>query len=112
MIHTFEYNWCIEHDFEPTLDAFNSLWQNKTAVTAFADQLGARTQELAKDEVRRSPFTVNAATAGFAHIGGKLDLIRIQFCDCTCNQILNIATIVTIFLTHINLSQETRKYIR
>ena len=46
------------------------------------------------------------------HIGGKLDLIRIQFCDCTCNQILNIATIVTIFLTHINLSQETRKYIR
>ena len=77
MIHTFEYNWCIEHDFEPTLDAFNSLWQNKTAVTAFADQLGARTQELAKDEVRRSPFTVNAATAGFAHIGGKLD-------DITC----------------------------
>jgi hypothetical protein len=77
MIHTFEYNWCIENDMEPTLDSFNSLWQNKEAISVFTDQLGARTQELAMDEVRRSPFAVNAASAGYAHVGGKLD-------DITC----------------------------
>jgi|TARA_B110000971_G_C19567151_1_gene301397 hypothetical protein len=62
---------------EPTLESFNAMWQNQAAVTAFATMLGERTQEFAKDEVRRSPFTVNAASSGYAHIGGKLD-------DITC----------------------------
>ena len=77
MIHKFEYDWCIQHKQDPTLDSFNNLWQDPAAVTAFTEQLGHRTQVLAKDEVRRSPFTVNAATAGYAHVGGKLD-------DITC----------------------------
>ena len=72
MIHKFEYNWCIDNKMEPTLKSFDNLWQDKTAVTAFTDTLGQRTLELAKDEVRRSPFTVNAATAGYSHVGGKL----------------------------------------
>lgn len=77
MMHTFEYDWCIENQLEPTLDSFNDMWQDKAAITAFANHLGARTQELAHDAVRRSPFTVNAATAGYTHVGGKLD-------DITC----------------------------
>ena len=60
-------------DLEPTRANLDLVWQIQSAVNAFTDILGRKTQRLAKDEFRRSPFSVSAAQAGYAHIGGKLD---------------------------------------
>ena len=57
----------------PSREVLDDLWLQQEFVDTFTRILGNKTQLLAKDEFRRSPFSVSAAAAGYAHIGGKLD---------------------------------------
>ena len=73
LLEKFEQTWMETHNLEPSPEVLANLWLQQDFVDTFARILGNKTQLLAKDEFRRSPFSVSAAAAGYAHIGGKLD---------------------------------------
>ena len=73
LLEKFEKTWLTANEQEPSRQLLSELWLQQDFVDTFARILGNKTQLLAKDEFRRSPFSVTAAAAGYAHIGGKLD---------------------------------------
>ncbi len=73
LLEKFEKTWMETHNLTPSREVLDDLWLQQEFVDTFTRILGNKTQLLAKDEFRRSPFSVSAAAAGYAHIGGKLD---------------------------------------
>ena len=73
LLEKFEKTWMETHGLSPSREVLADLWLQQEFVDTFTRILGNKTQQLAKDEFRRSPFSVSAAAAGYAHIGGKLD---------------------------------------
>ena len=72
------------NNLEPSKQLLSDLWFEQDFLETFTRILGNKTQLLANDEFRRSPFSVTAAAAGYAHIGGKLDDITATVAVVNC----------------------------